>query len=160
MDMTQSAVPPADDRLDARHEYLPGYVDHFGSRSDNRTILIVEDDESIAELLGDLLSGEGYRVVVVHDGRAGLAYARREHPAMVLSDCMLPGVSGTEMAAALRKQSATRHIPIALMSSTRPKGLNLPGVPFLAKPFEIDDVLNLVAHCMREQPYAQLYGEA
>jgi two-component system response regulator MtrA len=126
---------------------------------DRFTVLIVDDDESIAELLADLLAGEGYRAVIAHDGATALDFARTERPDMVLSDCMMPGLSGTQLAQELRRSPTTRSIALALMSSTRPRDLSMPNVPFLAKPFEIDDVLNLVGAQSRGRVRAQLYGE-
>jgi two-component system response regulator MtrA len=123
------------------------------------TVLIVDDDECIAELLADLLEGEGYRAVIAHDGATALEYARNERPDMVLSDCMMPGLSGTQLAQELRRSSTTRTIALVLMSSTRPRDLAMQNVPFLPKPFEIDDVLSLVESYSREPLRAQLYGE-
>jgi two-component system response regulator MtrA len=122
-------------------------------------VLIVDDDDSIAELLADLLEGEGYRAVVAHDGVSALEYARTARPDMVLSDCMMPGLSGTQLAQELRRGRATRSIALVLMSSTRPRDLNLARVPFLPKPFEIDDVLALVEQYSQGPVSAQLYGE-
>ena len=126
---------------------------------DRFTVLIVDDDDSIAELLADLLEGEGYRAIIAHDGASALEHARTERPDMVLSDCMMPGLSGTQLARELRRSRATRSIALVLMSSTRPRDLNLANVPFLAKPFEIDDVLALVERFSQGPVSAQLYGE-
>jgi CheY-like chemotaxis protein len=124
------------------------------------TVLIVDDDDSIAELLADLLSEEGYRVVIAREGRAALRAVRRERPAMVLSDCMMPGLSGEEFVRELRRHPATRGVPVVLMSSTRPLKPDLANVPFLAKPFELDDVIRIVARHAGAHSFAQLYGEA
>jgi CheY-like chemotaxis protein len=126
---------------------------------DRFTVLIVDDDDSIAELLADLLEGEGYRALIAHDGMSALDCARNERPDMVLSDCMMPGLSGTQLAVELRRSPATRSIALVLMSSSRPRDLTTANVPFLAKPFEIDDVLALVEHYSRGPVSAQLYGE-
>jgi CheY-like chemotaxis protein len=123
------------------------------------TVLIVDDDDSIAELLADLLEGEGYGAVVAHDGVSALEYARTKRPDMVLSDCMMPGLSGTQLAQELRRSRATRSIALVLMSSTRPRDLNLAHVPFLPKPFEIDEVLALVQQYSQGPVSSQLYGE-
>ena len=123
------------------------------------TVLVVDDDESIAELLADLLEGEGYRAVIAHDGVSALEYARNERPDMVLSDCMMPGLSGIQLAHELRRSPTTRSIALVLMSSSRPRDLSMPNVPFLPKPFDIEDVLHLVATCCRGALSSQLYGE-
>lgn len=129
------------------------------NRHNRFTVLIVDDDESIAELLADLLEGEGYRAVIAHDGLAALDYARTKRPDLILSDCMMPGLSGTQLAQELRRSPATRAISLVLMSSTQPRSPSVAHIPFLAKPFEIDDVLELVEQYCRNPVSAQLYGE-
>jgi CheY-like chemotaxis protein len=128
--------------------------------AERRTILVAEDDACIAELLDDLLSEAGYHVVTVGDGRDALLYARRRRPAMVLADCMMPGLDGPRLAQELRRDPATRAVPIVLMSSAIPRGTIPPDVPFLAKPFDIQDVLDLVDRHARAQRLAPLWGEA
>ncbi len=126
--------------------------------ADRPVVLVVDDDESIAEMLADLLGDEGYRVIVAYDGLSALDTARRERPAMILSDCMMPGMNGAQLLRELRGHPTTRSIAVALMSSVRPRGLSMPDAPFLAKPFEIDDVLELVARCTARSSLT-LYGE-
>lgn len=182
MDMSHIPVLPQDRWWDERDFYIvsagdaldaasrsPGVTSHevvpiqssttSASEDDKPTILIVDDEESIAELLADLLCDEGYRVIVARDGATALACARSAQPAMVLSDCMMPGLDGMQFVREMRRHPATRGIPVVLMSSARPTMLRLPDVPFLEKPFEIDDVLALVAQCARRRSFAQLYGE-
>lgn len=108
------------------------------------SILIVDDERSIAELLADLLEGAGYEVFVATNGRSALAIARRELPALVLTDLMMPGVDGVEFVRRLRASPITNTIPVVLMSSVRPKMEAMENVPFLPKPFDLDDVLNAV----------------
>lgn len=108
------------------------------------TVLVVDDDAAIAGLLADLLTSAGYRVVVAGNGRTAFAIARALHPEIVLTDCIMPELDGTGFIQALRQHRATRDIPVVLMSSTRPSAAETPDVPFLAKPFDIDDVLAFV----------------
>lgn len=129
-----------------------------GAREEQLTVLVVDDDAGIAELLADLLGDEGYRVIVACNGYEALTAAHREHPAMILSDCMMPGLSGTQMLRELRNHPATRSIAVALMSTVRPHKPCILDVPFLAKPFEIEDVLALVARCTTSSRLT-LYGE-
>lgn len=158
----------------ARASWLPGSPEPNGTRErdigpaqphrpphehDRYRVLIVDDDESIAELLADLLEGEGYRAIIAHDGASALECVRNERPDLVLSDCMMPGLSGTQLALELRRSPATRSTALVLMSSSRPRDLAVANVPFLAKPFEIDDVLALVEQYCGGPVRAQLYGE-
>jgi CheY-like chemotaxis protein len=155
MGTAETSMPPYRDEVSDQQDHLAS----FNGAHDRPTVLIVEDDDCIAGLLADLLSGEGYRVIVAQDGLEALSAASSERPDMILSDCMMPRLSGTQLATLLRRHPETRTIPIVLMSSTRPLGFNLPEVPFLAKPFEIDDVLGLVAQCIHTPSLARLVGE-
>jgi CheY-like chemotaxis protein len=160
MESMPLTVNAAGDAPVEHHGYRRGRGHNTAVDPCRPVVLIVDDDETIAELLMDLLDSEGYRVIVARDGPTALAAARRERPDMILSDCMMPGLSGTQLVNELRRHAATRDIRVALMSSTRPRGFNQPDVPFLAKPFEIDDLLDLVARCTRAAVYAgPLYGE-
>lgn len=118
---------------------------HMLSWEQRPFVLVVDDDKSISQMLCDVLREAGYRVIVASNGRAAIAVARREHPALVLTDRMMPEVDGVELARRLRTSAVTRDIPIVLMSSTYPDVEELNGIPFLAKPFEIDDLLAVVA---------------
>jgi CheY-like chemotaxis protein len=109
------------------------------------TILVVDDEPSIAELLCELLDSAGYRSLRASNARTALAIARRERPALVLSDRNMPEVDGIELVRRLRASAVTNAIPVMLMSSTRPDLEAVGNVPFLAKPFDLDDVLRAVA---------------
>ena len=110
------------------------------------TVLIVDDEPSIVDLLCEFLQEVGYRALLAHNGRTALAIARREHPALVLTDRNMPGIDGVDLLRRLRASPVTSDIPVMIMSSTRPatpEGAER--VPFLAKPFDLDDMLAAVA---------------
>jgi len=113
--------------------------------SERATILIVDDEASIAELLAQVLDEAGYDVLTASDGRTGLTMSKLLHPEMVLTDYMMPELDGAQLVRELRRNPATRDIPTVLMSCARPGGDELRGVPFLAKPFDLEDVLEIVA---------------
>jgi CheY-like chemotaxis protein len=121
--------------------------------------LIVDDDQSISALLADLLRGEGYRVATATEGAAAVALARRGLPSLLITDSVMPGMGGQELIRELRRHPETRSIPVILMSSVIPPDRHMLDVPFLAKPFGIDELLDLVAYHVRTRPRAQLYGE-
>lgn len=108
------------------------------------SVLVVDDERSIADLLAELLESSGYDVFVASNGRTALAIARREHPALVLTDLMMPGVDGAEFIRTLRASPVTNDIPVVMMSSIRPNMKALDNIPFLPKPFDLDDVLDVV----------------
>lgn len=155
--------------------YAPETERSLGERlglDERPTVLIVEDDSSIADLIGDVLESADYRAVIARNGRTALAIARRERPALVLTDMMMPEVDGAEFVRRMRSTPATSGIPVVMMSSVRP-AVAAPGegaasaqwldqgvlralpqaqftrvgdevIPFLAKPFDIDDLVEVV----------------
>ncbi|HET8628297.1 MAG TPA: response regulator [Thermomicrobiales bacterium] len=110
-----------------------------------KKILIADDEEFIVDLLATLLEDEGFATLRAYDGEQALALARRHEPHLIITDIMMPKMSGTELAARIREQgNSLSQTPIILMSAV--SGVTLPGgALYLAKPFNIDHVLNLVS---------------
>ena len=110
-----------------------------------RTILIVDDEEFIVDLLATLLEDEQYRVLRAYDGEQALEAARRERPELIITDIMMPKLSGTDLAARLRaeEEETGEATPIILMSAVR-SPIAVPNTIYLPKPFDIDHVLELV----------------
>jgi CheY-like chemotaxis protein len=108
-------------------------------------VLVVDDEASLRSLLQELLQGAGYKVVVAENGAVALHLARYERPAVVLTDFSMPGLDGPTLIRRLRSHPETRHIPIIAMSATRPPRKSLGDVPFIEKPFDLDDVLATIA---------------
>lgn len=114
-------------------------------------ILIAEDDADLRILVAYALEDEGYLVLRASDGAEALAIAERERPDLILSDVMMPRLSGLELAAALHARENGQTPPILLMSANRPRGL--PGrVAFLPKPFDLPELLRRVAALLHETP--------
>ena len=74
-------------------------------------MLIIEDEKDLAELLAFNLEKEGYAATCVHDGKLGLERAGTDLPDLILLDLMLPGLLGTEVCKALRKDQTNRSYP-------------------------------------------------
>ena len=109
-----------------------------------KTILIADDEEFIVDLLATLLEDEHYRVLRAYDGEQALRAAQRENPQLIITDIMMPRMSGTELAARLRAQEQDdASTPIILMSAVR-SSVAIPNTIYLPKPFDIDHVLELV----------------
>ena len=108
-------------------------------------VLVVDNEPSIVDLLCEFLEDSGYRALLARNGRSALAIARRERPALVITDCNMPGVDGVDLLRRLRSSPVTSNIPVVIMSSTRPTIEGAASVPFLAKPFDLDDMLATVA---------------
>lgn len=112
-----------------------------------QSIMVVDDDHAILDMLTELLGYEGYSVRPFSLGSAALAQARADPPALILLDLMMPELSGWQVTDALRAAPETRDIPIVLLSARRDlpavaSSLNVP--TFLEKPFEIEDILKVV----------------
>lgn len=108
------------------------------------TILIVDDEYLIADILGYALEDEGYMVVKASNGRRGLEVLDRERPELVITDFMMPMMDGVEFAEAIRSRPASVDLPILLMSGAHGSiGRSTPDL-FAAvfdKPFDLDQVV-------------------
>lgn len=115
------------------------------------TILVVEDEPSIADLLAVLLEAEGYRVMVAGNGREALERIAVSRPDLVLSDVMMPGMDGRELCRRLERQPNHSRIPVVLMSAvSHPKTLtDCHAAAFVEKPFDIDKLLATVRQVLK-----------
>ena len=115
------------------------------------TVLIVEDDRNIAELLQMYLEKEGYAVTIANDGGQGLAKFRAIKPDMVLLDVMMPIMDGWEVCKAIRAEAQTPIIMLTAKSETSDKvqGLRSGADDYITKPFEMREVLARVEAVLR-----------
>ncbi len=113
------------------------------------TILLVDDDRAILELLRLVVEDCGHQALTAHDGAMGLAFAQQHVPAMVFTDLMMPGMDGFALVAALHADPALRDIPIVILTAgvvSAERRALLAGVQaMLAKPFDIAQVEALFA---------------
>ena len=110
-----------------------------------KRVVVVDDDASIGVAVADLLAPEGIAVEAPGDGQAALPELLREAPDLVILDVNMPGMSGWELCAILRRQSATRTIPILFLTGRhevkdRITAMQFGGSDYLAKPFGADDL--------------------
>jgi PAS domain S-box-containing protein len=105
---------------------------------DQKTILVVDDEASIRELLRQELEAEGYRVREAKDGREALAAVKREIPDLIILDVMMPELSGFDVAAVLRNDPQTFNIPIVILSIIQDKerGYRLGVDRYFTKPMD------------------------
>jgi CheY-like chemotaxis protein len=111
-----------------------------------KSILIVDDERIICDLLAELLEDEGYRVVRAYDGVSGLAAAEKRRPDLILTDVMMPGIDGVTLIRRLRDRGV--RAPAVLMSAVY-ADVDLPHVRFVPKPFDVDDILDVVDRLSR-----------
>lgn len=124
-----------------------------------KTILIVEDDAHIRELLQLYLSQEGYHIETAQDGADGLRVFKRAHPDLVLLDLMMPVMDGTQMIRELRSFSKTPVIILTAKGEVYDKValLELGADDYITKPFEMREVIARVRAVMRR--FEQDVGE-
>ncbi|HYI24969.1 MAG TPA: response regulator, partial [Thermomicrobiales bacterium] len=107
-------------------------------------ILVVEDQQDVAELIQVVLRGEGHTVAIARDGAQGLMLSRDWDPDLILMDIMLPGVDGGTLISRLRKEPETSNLPIIAMSASRTlrdRSEELEADALLSKPFDVDALL-------------------
>src|SRR5687767_10613041 len=112
------------------------------------TILVVDDDESIRELLRLHLSAAGYEVHVAADAIAAGYLVLRSPPDLIISDVNMPHMDGFEFIAALKADKSVRDIPVIFLTSMEEgedRGKELGVVGYLTKPILADRLLSLVA---------------
>lgn len=116
-----------------------------------KTVLIVEDDRNIADLLRLYLEKEGYTVVIAPDGMRGVEQFRTVHPSLVLLDVMLPGLDGWGVCRAIRAESQTPIIMLTAKSEMEDKvnGLKQGADDYITKPFEMKEVLARIEAVLR-----------
>ena len=116
-----------------------------------KTVLIVEDDRNIADLLRLYLEKEGYTVVIAPDGMRGVEQFRTVHPSLVLLDVMLPGLDGWGVCRTIRAESQTPIIMLTAKSETEDKvnGLKQGADDYITKPFEMTEVLARIEAVLR-----------
>ena len=107
------------------------------------TVLVIEDDGLIQDLLHEVLADAGYRVLRATDGEHGLGLAASDRPAVILLDLGLPDTSGPDILAKLKAGRDTRHIPIIAVTG-QPASLGSRSFPldgWIAKPIDVDVLL-------------------
>jgi DNA-binding response OmpR family regulator len=107
-------------------------------------ILIADDEPQICSFLSELLSDEGYMVSVAENGAEALEQLLANPPDLLITDNMMPRLSGLGLIARLRSVSMLT-LPIILMSAIPPLPLPAPPIVFIAKPFDLDHLLTLIA---------------
>jgi DNA-binding response OmpR family regulator len=119
--------------------------------TDAGTIVVIEDEPGIADLVELYLRQEGFRVLQAYDGERGLEIVRRERPRLVILDVGLPGVDGLEVCRQLRAES---HVPVLMLTARdgeidRVLGLELGADDYVTKPFSPRELVARVKAILR-----------
>jgi two-component system alkaline phosphatase synthesis response regulator PhoP len=122
--------------------------------TDKRKILIVEDEKDIRELVRYNLEQEGFRVLEAEEGELALALVRRERPALVILDIMLPGMSGLDLCRTIRRDEETQRVPILMLTAKAAEvdkvvGLEMGADDYVTKPFSPRELLARVKAVLR-----------
>ena len=124
--------------------------------NDQKSILIVEDDETLQQTLAYNLEKEGYRIVLANDGSTGLEMARSQEPDLVILDVMLPELDGLSVCRILRREMDVPIIMLTARSSEVDKiiGLDSGADDYVIKPFSLGELLARVRAALRRKPKA------
>lgn len=121
-------------------------------------ILIVEDDNNLREIYGARLEAEGYQIVGASDGEEALAIAIRERPDLIISDIMMPKISGFDMLDILRSTPETKDVKVIVMTALsqdedRRRGEQLGADKYVVKSqVTLDDVVSMVEEIIATIP--------
>ncbi|MDB4881316.1 MAG: phoB [Gemmatimonadetes bacterium] len=124
------------------------------SSAGGERILVVDDEPDIVALVAYHLAKNGYRVSTASSGTEALESARRDRPALVVLDLMLPGMSGYEVLEQLRAGDATRAVAVLMLTARREEpdriqGLSLGADDYLTKPFSPQELVLRVGAILR-----------
>ena len=119
-----------------------------------KTILIVEDEKDIRDLLAYAIKREGFAVLEADNGNTALELARSKSPDMILLDLMLPGLDGLGVSKSLQQNAQTAAIPILMLTAKgeevdRIVGLELGAADYVVKPFSVREVVLRIRAILR-----------
>jgi DNA-binding response OmpR family regulator len=120
----------------------------------NERILIIEDEQILANNLADKLRAEGYSISLAADGEAGWEKVRSETPDLIVLDIMLPLLDGLSLCRMVRNDQSTRHIPIIMLTARSAEvdkivGLESGADDYITKPFGLGEFLARVRAVLR-----------
>lgn len=118
------------------------------------TILVIEDEEDIAELVAFNLRRNEFEVVLAYDGIEGLAKAKELKPDLIVLDVMMPGIDGFRVFKELEKDAATRTIPVIMLTARgqtedKIQGLELGAEDYMTKPFSPKELVLRIQNLLK-----------
>ena len=127
-----------------------------------KTVLIVEDEQNIVDILSFNLEREGYDTLEAYDGNTGLQLALEQNPDLVLLDLMLPGMDGFEVCRRIRETGSA--VPILMLTAREEEtdkvlGLELGADDYITKPFGMRELLARVKANIRRSAMVPVQGE-
>jgi CheY-like chemotaxis protein len=155
------AAPPTGPRL----AMAPGTAPSPARRDDGHAadgranlVLIIDDDESICELMRRMLGEQGYSATAALSGEEGLRLAKQLLPSAIILDVVMPGIDGWAVLAALKTDAKTAEIPIimASMLDEKERGLRMGADEYVAKPLGRDELAGLLHKHLGDRPAARI----
>ncbi len=127
------------------------------------TILLVEDDVAIAEMVEEALSRGGYRCARAVDAAQAERAIAAQRPALILLDWMLPGISGVEFARRLRRDNASREVPIIMLTARAEEADKVAGFEagvddYIGKPFSVRELVARIKAVLRRSAASPVEG--
>jgi CheY-like chemotaxis protein/HAMP domain-containing protein len=112
------------------------------ANGEKKTLLIIEDDENFADVLGELANEFGFRSLTAHDGERGIEMARQTRPDAIILDIGLPGIDGWAVLEELKNDAVTRDIPVHCFSGhdESAKALKMGAIAYYKKPATLDQI--------------------
>ncbi|MCW8876705.1 MAG: response regulator [Kangiellaceae bacterium] len=112
-------------------------------------ILIVDDSPTEIHVLSTILESNGYQVVTAESGESGVSVAKEELPDLVLMDVVMPGLNGFQATRQLKKDPATAHIPVVIVTTKDQEtdkiwGMRQGAKDYLTKPVEEGNLINTI----------------
>ncbi|MDP1678330.1 MAG: response regulator [Bacteroidota bacterium] len=120
-------------------------------------ILVVDDEKDLRNAIDDILTDAGYSTILAGNGSQGLAFAKSEHPDLILCDIQMPSMNGYELLNAVKKEPALSKIPFVFMTGVNVaqfdlrKGMDLGADDYLTKPFSIEDLVSAIETRLRKK---------
>lgn len=141
--LNQQAAAPVDHQL-GNHQFI------------DKSILVVEDNEGFRQYLVKELSHIYNKVLMAEDGLQGAMMAEEHNPDLIITDVMMPRMSGTEMCRRIKENLQTSHIPVILLTAWstdegRAEGYKVGADAYIAKPFDMDVLLARISNLLEKQ---------
>lgn len=124
---------------------------------ESKTVLYVEDEPEMIDLVRLILSRKGYNVIGAHGGQEGLSMIQQHNPDLVLLDLMMPDMDGWDVYQHIKSGENTRHIPVIVITAKAQSidkvlGLKIARVDdYISKPFSPSDLVDSVQRVLRVQ---------
>ena len=120
------------------------HLPHVRKKPHRPSVLVVDDEDVVLQMVQELLADEGFVVLTTSEGRLALSMALQAQPELIITDLMMPGMSGRVLRERLKAEPHTARIPVLVMSAAyqAQPGDDFAGV--IHKPFDIDDFLHHV----------------